>query len=42
MLYFIITRLFLIGVCFSIGTTLVNGLKADSIDRRGDRFSILA
>ncbi|MEQ9482406.1 hypothetical protein [Coleofasciculus sp. F4-SAH-05] len=38
MLYFIITWLFLIGVCFSIGTAIVNGLQADRIDRRGDRF----
>ncbi|MFW5766536.1 MAG: LIC_10190 family membrane protein, partial [Coleofasciculus sp.] len=38
MLYFMITWLFLIGVCFSIGTAIVNWLKADHIDRRGDRF----
>jgi len=38
MLYFMITWLFLIGVCFSIGTAIVNRLKADRIDRRGDRF----
>ncbi len=32
MLYFIITWLFLIGACFSIGTAVVNRLKADCFD----------
>jgi len=40
MLYFMITWLFLIGVCLSIGTAIVNGLQADRIDRRGDRFIV--
>jgi len=40
MLYFIIAWLFLIGVCFSIGTAIINRLQADYIDRRCDRFII--
>lgn len=40
MLYFMITWLFLIGACFSIGTAIINGLQADRIDRRGDRLIV--